>query len=1149
MILYVTVLFCAILVAYGAVNGGHSVPMSDGIDTQLYSRQLFVYGLSAQKSLLNANILVTGSGSLLEEVVKNLALAGVGKITLAVKESKEKISIKGNVVSLRDYARALNPNIKVEEIDYNDRMSSIENSKYVTVVSCSDHINEMIQLDYSCRKANSLFVGCQVRGVCGMIINDFLNDFTVIDKDGEVFKPVPLLEGEIMTPLETSSAAGQVSVNIASIEEEPLNIGIGECIEILLDDEESNKIKCTVDKVLSTHKLTVRTDDRDTAAKLLTSIHSKKAFCKKSKSVETLHHNTVANSLERPQFVASNGCLSPKVNQAVSSCLLACFKAVENGNENESGFRAKCIEELALMGVKEPLNAIKSGGIGVDNFDKITQKFYRSTILLDSKCAATVSVLGALASQEAIKSITHTHTPISQLFLFESLDAVMADSEGVSVYGNSEVEEELAQMKVFIVGSGAIGCELLKTMAMMGVGTRAEQGVAAADRSPWANLTSGGIVITDMDQIEKSNLNRQLLFRQEHVGLNKATVAAAMITRINPAIKVNPIALKLCAENEVIFNRNFYENVDVVATALDNVDARRYVDEQCLMHKVWLLDSGTLGTKGNTQVVSPYATESYSSSSDPPETSIPLCTLKSFPYQSDHCISWARSVFDSVFNSEVKALQSVLELKDKDLPDEIGRLASEDIEAVYESLVLTTASPRDATGVVTWAMKLFHKNFYSEINKLLLEHPVHELDDDGVPFWGGSRRVPATLRLDPANNDHIHFIYTASKLRARTWGVEFTLSLGEVQELVLRHMSVLADVTSSVDAALLLQTIQNIPGADRSSLAARLIPEEFEKDDTTLGHVSFATHLSNMRCVNYNLLQVSELEVQKVAGRIVPALATTTSIVAGLVCLEMVKIAVEKVKFKRQNRGVEGFKSYWRRIMSTGNSAERSQHLASFRNSFINVATPLLAFVQPMEAQRYTVGDSNTVYSEWSIVELDQSPPHLFHKLTVDSLEKYISKSLNYDVVVSSVSVQDFLLFAEFLPLSDRKRNISMKKLLQEIEADEVVEDDRVAAKPHSNARDIMQNSLGFIDLDVLCVSRAARRRGEEADDEEEEDHEVKIPKVRVYLKENDGVTEQDDDDVSDDDAAGADDDDDSDDDSFTKKIKNISNKFFQKFK
>ena len=87
-----------------------------------------------------------------------------------------------------------------------------------------------------------------------------------------------------------------------------------------------------------------------------------------------------------------------------------------------------------------------------------------------------------------------------------------------------------------------------------------------------------------------------------------------------------------------IFNDDFWTQLDCVTNALDNVDARKYVDRRCVYYHKPLLESGTLGTKGNTQVVIPFMTESYSSSQDPPEKSIPICTLKNFPNSVEHTI-------------------------------------------------------------------------------------------------------------------------------------------------------------------------------------------------------------------------------------------------------------------------------------------------------------------------------------------------------------------------------------------------------------------------------------------------------------------------------------------------------------------------------
>ena len=87
-----------------------------------------------------------------------------------------------------------------------------------------------------------------------------------------------------------------------------------------------------------------------------------------------------------------------------------------------------------------------------------------------------------------------------------------------------------------------------------------------------------------------------------------------------------------------LFDEAFWERLDGVANALDNLEARLFVDRQCVAHGLPLLDSGTHGVKGSAQVVLPHASESYGASADPPEESIPVCTLKSFPYAIEHVL-------------------------------------------------------------------------------------------------------------------------------------------------------------------------------------------------------------------------------------------------------------------------------------------------------------------------------------------------------------------------------------------------------------------------------------------------------------------------------------------------------------------------------
>lgn len=112
----------------------------------------------------------------------------------------------------------------------------------------------------------------------------------------------------------------------------------------------------------------------------------------------------------------------------------------------------------------------------------------------------------------------------------------------------------------------------------------------------------GEIIITDMDLIEKSNLNRQFLFRPHNVQQSKSQCAAKAINAMNKDINVTAHENRVGTETEHVYNDEFFEKLDGVANALDNVDARIYMDRRCVFYRKMLIDSGTLGTMGNVQV-------------------------------------------------------------------------------------------------------------------------------------------------------------------------------------------------------------------------------------------------------------------------------------------------------------------------------------------------------------------------------------------------------------------------------------------------------------------------------------------------------------------------------------------------------------------
>ena len=577
-----------------------------------------------------------------------------------------------------------------------------------------------------------------------------------------------------------------------------------------------------------------------------------------------MHHKTLEAYLASSPvaFAPCNGCLSDKQNRALSLTLAAAFLAHNEGiteNAEPEGtegwpvdgsvdaFRDAVTQHLISLGVSSPLLGIKQGGVG-EYLPYISAGFHRSR---RGRCPATISVLGALASQETIKAITGVHTPLQQMMFFESLDSLGdfeeeeelktgVDEKGLSnmelVYGRRTVER-LRRLQLFLVGAGAIGCELLKNFALMEVscvnGKDATPSSARVMEASLWNLgrlksSRGGIVVADMDTIEKSNLNRQLLFRPQHIGASKAETAANMIGRINPSIRVLGVNQRVGDTASSPFNASFWREVDLVITALDNVDARRFVDGECVRRGLALLDSGTQGTRGNTQVILPHLTESYASTSDPIDDAIPLCTLKSFPYLPEHCVAWSKSLFEAHFSEDVNRMRTILEAlaacrgdekKYEDFLATAPSLNEEEAQRFIElvEVIIGRLTPK------AWAKRLFRRLFVTEIEQLIAQHPKDEIDETGVPFWSGSRKfpVPQALLNESASSE---FVSAAAQLVSRSLGIHLS---GD-----LRYCRDVSEGGSARHESSVLGAFEDLYKKDYTELtrlSKSLAPESFDK--------------------------------------------------------------------------------------------------------------------------------------------------------------------------------------------------------------------------------------------------------------------------------------------------------------------------------
>lgn len=140
--------------------------------------------------------------------------------------------------------------------------------------------------------------------------------------------------------------------------------------------------------------------------------------------------------------------------------------------------------------------------------------------------------------------------------------------------------------KVLVIGAGALGNEILKTLALIGVGR---------------------VLIYDMDVIEESNLSRGVLFRTAEQSAYKAMVAAQRMMELNPDVRAVGKAENILSSAGI----GVFHWADVVICGLDNRIARLFANRACAWTgRIWV-DGAIEGFDGIVRVFDPAHTACY----------------------------------------------------------------------------------------------------------------------------------------------------------------------------------------------------------------------------------------------------------------------------------------------------------------------------------------------------------------------------------------------------------------------------------------------------------------------------------------------------------------------------------------------------------
>ncbi|MFX1511428.1 MAG: ThiF family adenylyltransferase [Promethearchaeota archaeon] len=201
-------------------------------------------------------------------------------------------------------------------------------------------------------------------------------------------------------------------------------------------------------------------------------------------------------------------------------------------------------------------------------------------------------------------------------------------------------QELLKRSKVLIAGIGGLGVEVAKNLAMVGI---------------------GHLILVDMDTIEYSNMNRQLLFVGAPEGASKAKIAAEKLREINPFIRVEAYNCMLQDIPPYV-----YQDSDIYIAGLDSIEARAELNRRAVHNRKPLIDAGTAAYNGHIYTVFPFKNACLECDPlrDREQDDLGACTLVGEPRRPSHCIIKGQLYFEDRYGRTADILN----------PDELGEV-------------------------------------------------------------------------------------------------------------------------------------------------------------------------------------------------------------------------------------------------------------------------------------------------------------------------------------------------------------------------------------------------------------------------------------------------------------------------------------------
>ncbi|CEG63130.1 hypothetical protein RMATCC62417_00330 [Rhizopus microsporus] len=265
----------------------------------------------------------------------------------------------------------------------------------------------------------------------------------------------------------------------------------------------------------------------------------------------------------------------------------------------------------------------------------------------------------------------------------------------------------------------------------------------------------------------------------------------------------------------------------------------------CLAANIPLVESGTQGYLGQAYVIKKNVTECFDCQPKPTPTTYPVCTIRSTPSAPIHCIVWAKSyLFSQLFSNSED--EDVLE------PDSSEENANELVALARETEELKAI--KAAAGSTDYPKMVFDKVFNVDVQRLLSMESM----------WK-NRKKPSPLNYDMMEKN-LQEKTKEQKEDSQTLPDQKVWSLEE-------NFDVFKETVTRLSSRLVKEKEKN-PEATLS----------FDKDDEDA--MKFVTAAANLRAHIFQIPTKSLFDAKSMAGNIIPAIATTNAVIAGVVVMK-----------------------------------------------------------------------------------------------------------------------------------------------------------------------------------------------------------------------------------------------------------------------